>query len=267
MGVFSKLTTSYVNFGEKKSNPRKNKITRITPHHTAGTATATATAKGHRDTARQASANYYISDDSIVGGVSEDRRAWTTGTGNQPNTNDHMAITFEVSNDKLGDPRSGKGWTISQKSYRSLVRLCADICTRYGIKPYYKGKTGTITIHKDFNPTACPGEMLENLIKSGQFEKDILAEMGGAPAPEPTPQPTGVVFRVQIGAFKTSSAAEKFAAEFKKNKGLSYTIKHEGLYYKVQHPENGFTSKGDAELSRGALIQKGYKGAFIVAGN
>ena len=74
MSVFSSLITSKVDFGTNKSNPRTKPIVKITPHHTAGTASATATAKSHRDTSRQASANYYISDDSIVGGVSEDRR-------------------------------------------------------------------------------------------------------------------------------------------------------------------------------------------------
>lgn len=260
MSIFSPLTTSRVDFGTAKSNPRKNKICRITPHHCAGTMTATATAKSHRDTKRQASANYYISDGSIVGGVSEDRRAWTTGTGNQVNTNDHMAITIEVSNNKLGDPHSGKNWTISDKSYRSLVRLCADICKRYGFKPYFSGKTGSITMHKQFAATACPGEQLEKLITSGQFEKDILAEMNGT-----EPLPTGVAFRVQIGAFKTQSAASYFLADFV-NKGYTGIVRKEGQYYKVLHPSVGFLKKADAELSAGALQKVGYTGAFVTVG-
>lgn len=168
MSVFSSLITSKVDFGTNKSNPRTKPIVKITPHHTAGTASATATAKSHRDTSRQASANYYISDDSIVGGVSEDRRAWTSGgkkvdNGMMGRDNDFVAITFEVTNSKIGGD-----WPISDKSYRSLVRLCADICKRYNIVPHYTGTSkGTITTHDMYSATACVPTDSEVLTRDG----------------------------------------------------------------------------------------------------
>ena len=168
MSVFSSLITSKVDFGTAKSNPRTRPIVKITPHHTAGTASATATAKSHRDTTRQASANYYISDNSIVGGVSEDRRAWTSGgkktnNGMTGRDNDFVAITFEVSNSKMGGD-----WPISDKSYRSLVRLCADICKRYNIVPHYTGDSnGTITTHDMYSATACVPTDSEVLTRDG----------------------------------------------------------------------------------------------------
>lgn len=276
MSVFSSLITSKVDFGTAKSNPRTKPIIKITPHHTAGTASATATAKSHRDTTRQASANYYISDDSIVGGVSEDRRAWTSGgkktnNGMTGRDNDFVAITFEVSNSKMGGD-----WPISDKSYRSLVRLCADICKRYNIVPHWDGTSkGTITTHDLFAATSCPGPYLKRLITSGQFEKDILAEMGNVPAakpsvpktnPTPAPVQSGGKFRVQIGAFKNLAQAKSFMDQFVA-KGYTARVVKIGTYYKVQHPASGFATEADANLSAGALKKLGYPGAFVVSDN
>ena len=169
--VKSSLTTNVIDFGDAKSNVRTAKITRITPHHMAGKMDAETCAKMHRDSNREASANYYISENKIVAGVSEDRRAWTSSS----KANDMTAITIEVSNSG-GEPE----WPISNTSYQSLVKLCADICKRYGITPHYDGTpNGTITIHSMFAATACPGPYLTSLIKSGQFEKDVKNVMGG----------------------------------------------------------------------------------------
>ena len=71
----SDLCTSYIDFGEKKSDPRKRKIKKITIHHMAGDFNPENVAKNHRDGEKDVSANYYIgSDGSIVSGVSENRR-------------------------------------------------------------------------------------------------------------------------------------------------------------------------------------------------
>ena len=191
----SKLVTEVVDFGTKKSNPRgKNKIVRITPHHMAGNMGAANCAKYHLNAKdRTASANYYINGKDIVCGVSEDRRAWTSSSP----TNDYSAITIEVAN-STGAPE----WKISPKSYESLVALCADVCTRYGINPHYDGtKNGTITMHKMFAKTSCPGPYLSKLITSGQFEKDIKAKMKPSSAvekPVSTPSIPKVPFSVKV---------------------------------------------------------------------
>ena len=179
---FSKLVNKMVNFGTKNSNVRTEKIIKITPHHMAGVGDPVEIAKWHYSRP-YSSANYYIgSDGTIVGGVDENRRPWTSSSS----WNDQRAITFEVSNSKAAEP-----WPISDKAYASLVKLCADICTRYNITPHYTGnKNGTITVHNFYDSTACPGPYLMNIIKSGKFEKDIIAAMGGTPTPEPKPTPT-----------------------------------------------------------------------------
>ena len=174
MSTFSKLCNDIVDFGEKNSNPRKDKISKITPHHMAAVSSAVNCANAHKSSSGS-SANYYIGNDGkICGGVSEDRRAWTSGTGNNQGTNDHMAITIEVSNSQTGGQ-----WPISDAAYKALVALCADICKRYGVTPHFDGKpTGSITEHYMFQATACPGPTLKSYIETGKLEKDIKAALG-----------------------------------------------------------------------------------------
>lgn len=172
MSVYSSLATQIVDFGTTKSNPRTEKVSKITIHHMAVVGADAATvAKGHRDGSQQASANYYIGNDGkIVGGVSEDRRAWTSSSS----WNDQKAITFEVANCK-GEPN----WEISDAAYRSTIALAADICKRYGISPHFTGdQNGSLTIHCFFAATACPGNYLKGLHQNGTIEKDIKKAMG-----------------------------------------------------------------------------------------
>ena len=180
--MYSSLCDKVFAFGGKNSNGRLKPITKITPHHMAGVMDAYSCAKMHYNS-DGSSANYYIdSDGTICGGVDENRRAWTSGSRD----NDTTAVTIEVSNCMNGAP-----WKITDSAYNSLVKLCADICKRYGINPHYNGKPdGTITIHKMFQNTECCGKYLEDIIKSGKFEKDIINAMDGIkPEPQPEPEP------------------------------------------------------------------------------
>lgn len=190
--VKSDLATEVVDFGTRNSNPRNQKVCRITIHHMAGNLGAVKCAKMHMNTATS-SANYYIgSDGTICAGVSEDRRAWTSGS----RENDHSAITIEVANNS-GAPN----WTVSDKAYKACIALCADICQRYGIKPHYNGeKTGTLTIHRMFQNTDCCGAYLIGKHEDGSIERDIIEKMGGA---------SGKLYKVQTGAFAVKENAER----------------------------------------------------------
>ena len=130
----------------------------------AGNMGAVSCANMHKN--GKCSANYYIgSDGTICSGVAENRRAWTSSSG----TNDHQAITYEVANNS-GAP----GWTISKAAYDAMIALSRDICSRYGINPYYDGSTSaSLTTHKMFASTACPGPYIEGKLKSGQIARDI----------------------------------------------------------------------------------------------
>lgn len=241
----SDLTTDVVDFGKKKSNPRGlDKVVRITPHHMAGNMGAKECAKYHLTTTeRNASANYYINGKNIVCGVSEDRRAWTSGSP----TNDYKAITIEVANST-----KSPDWKISNDSYNSLVALCADICTRYKIDPHYDGtKKGTITMHKMFASTTCPGPYLSKLITSGQFEKDIKAKMKGEdpkPTPEPAPdKPKNNSFKVKVNVSSLN---------IRKGPGTNYalcgSIKDKGIYTIVETKSGKGSKSGWGKLKSGA---------------
>ena len=99
---------------------------------------------------RQASSNYGIdSDGRIACYVDEENHPWTSANWE----NDDRAITIEVANSETGGD-----WPISQEAYASLIRLCADICNRYEIYPYYDGTpSATLTEHCMFVATNCPG--------------------------------------------------------------------------------------------------------------
>jgi hypothetical protein len=190
--VKSDLATEVVDFGTRNSNPRNQKVCRITIHHMAGNLGAVECAKMHMNTATS-SANYYIgTDGTICAGVSEDRRAWTSGS----RENDHSAITIEVANNS-GAPN----WTVSDKAYKACIALCAYICQRYGINPHYNGeKTGTLTIHRMFQNTDCCGAYLIGKHEDGSIERDIIEKMGGA---------SGKLYKVQTGAFAVKENAER----------------------------------------------------------
>ena len=186
MSIFSPLCDDIVDFGTHNSNARKNttynpsgKVVKITPHHMGmAPMTAVACATAHKK-GNVCSANYYIGNDGkICGGVSEDRRAWTSDS----RLNDFVAITIEVSNSKSGQP-----WPVSDAAFASLVRLCVDICRRNGINRlnYTGDADGNLTRHNMFAATMCPGPYLQE-----RFPK--LAELVNAqlsPQPQPTPQP------------------------------------------------------------------------------
>jgi hypothetical protein len=166
----SSLAT-YTNLTNNHSGKRTKKITKITPHEMAAIWTAKQCADYFASTTRRASSNYCVGNDgSIAVSVDEANRAWTSSS----EANDQQAVTIEVSNCQL----SGE-YPMSDAAYNALIKLCADVCNRNGITPHYDGTTnGTITMHKQFAATACPGAWLEKKITSGQFEKDILEAMG-----------------------------------------------------------------------------------------
>lgn len=246
----SKLATLSVDFGNKKSNPRKYKVSKITPHHMAGIRAADDCARSHLYSNRESSANYYIGNDGLIcSGPGEERRCWTSAS----RENDHAAITIEVSN-------SGKGpdWPISAAAYNSLVNLCADICQRYGITPHFNGDpSGSITIHKMFQKTDCPGPYLERIIRSGQLERDIRERMQ-APAPEPDPGEP-IIYRVQTGAFREPRYALALAEKMDDAGFDTYMVKVGGLI-KVQ--AGAFKNKNYANELLQQLSDAGFE-AFI----
>ena len=98
---------------------------------------------------RDASAQYIVHDNQIVGCVGENFTAWHCGgTGAITNQN---SIGVEHVNNKI----DGANSTFSAQTIETGAKLVAEICKRLGIVPSNK----TIVPHKSVFATACPQAM------------------------------------------------------------------------------------------------------------
>lgn len=181
-------------------NARKKPILKFTPHHTAVVGAAPETiAKNFSINGN--SANYVIGNDgTIISCVPEEYRAWTSGNED----NDTQAITVEVCN-STGEP----DWKVSDKALEALINLGVDVCKRYNLPGFtWTGnKNGTLTIHKMFDATACPGPYLEN--KMPYIAEQIAKRLNTQK------EVNDMWYKVQVGAFKNKSGADKLLAELK----------------------------------------------------
>lgn len=177
---YSALTNAAI-MSPNHSGSRYNSISKITIHHMAGNLSIETCGSVFLNPNRQASSNYGIgSDGRIACYVDEENHPWTSANWD----NDDRAITIEVANSEAGGD-----WPISQAAYASLIRLCADICNRYGIYPYYDGTpSATLTEHCMFVATNCPGPTIHAMQVNRVIENDIRAAMAGGAIS--TPQST-----------------------------------------------------------------------------
>ncbi len=175
MTMSNSALVSYTKLSPNCSSRNGQRITKITPHHMAGTLSVETCGNVFADPARQASANYGIgSDGRIALYVPESKRAWTSANA----ANDRQAVTIEVSNCEVdGD------WRVSDAAWNSLVDLCVDICQRNGISglTWTGDSSGSLTCHYMFAATACPGPFLKS--RMGQLAEEVNARLAGnAPA-------------------------------------------------------------------------------------
>lgn len=146
---------SYIRISPNSTNPRRDKIRKITIHHMAGDMTVEACGNLFTNPARQASSNYGIGTDGRIAlYVDEANRAWTSSSPE----NDNQAITIEVANDG-GAP----DWHVSDRALESTIALCVDICRRNGITrlSFTGDASGNLTQHNYFAATECPGPYLK----------------------------------------------------------------------------------------------------------
>jgi hypothetical protein len=124
------------------------------------------------NTARKCSANYCIGvNGDIACNVEEENRAWTSSSWD----NDKNAITIECSD-------CDGNWNISDATFNALVELCVDICQRYGFSLSYDGTpNGSLTEHRMFANTDCPGEPFHN--RFHELAEKVNARLGVSPAP------------------------------------------------------------------------------------
>lgn len=193
----------------KSYSPRAYPITKVTVHHMAGDLTIEGCQSVFAAPGREASSNYGIGSDGRIGCyVPEEDGAWTSASW----WNDNQAITIEVAD------YDTVNWIPSQDAYDSTVKLCADICSRYGITPTYTGDTdGTFTEHMMYAPTGCPGpwwhshmgEFVQNVrdYMEGEYDMATPAEVWEYNWNKTAPE--GNMYNCTVGTYKMVDALAK----------------------------------------------------------
>lgn len=168
---YSNLVT-FVRMSPNCNSPRNEAVSKITIHHMAGNMTLQAFGELVSKKSRRMSANYAIDSDGNIGCFcDEGDRSWCSSSS----WNDNRAITIEVANDTIGG-----NWHVSDKAYHALINLCVDICKRYGFTINYTGDTtGSLTEHRMFSSTACPGPYLHDRMFDIMVEVNAALRKGG----------------------------------------------------------------------------------------
>lgn len=151
---YSSLASAYIPAALANTYGRRtSRVCKFTPHHMAAVWTAETCARSFQNASRGASANYCIGyDGTLVCSLDEDYAAGTSSSY----WNDNQAITVEVANSSAGGD-----WPISQAAWNTLVNLAVDVCRRHGFRLSYTGNSsGSLTEHRMFSATACPGPYL-----------------------------------------------------------------------------------------------------------
>lgn len=237
--------------GNRSSGRGGNRVCKITPHYMAARWSGRQCADYFASTSRQASSNYCIGvNGDIAMSVDEDDRAWTSSSG----WNDRQAITIEC-----GNTNNATG-EMTQATWNSLVNLCVDICKRYGFRLNYTGnRNGSLTEHRMFSSTDCPGQWLHS--RMGQLAREVNARLDGTATGQS--QPTS-------GRSQATSYLVKVTADvlnIRKGPGTGYAvtgqIRDKGTYTIVEE-SNGwgrlksgagwislaYTSRGGSSLAK-----------------
>ena len=217
-----------------KSNPRTEKISKITIHHWSGVINTAQDGLNYFCSKscmenRQVSSNYIIGNDGSIGMmIPENRRAWTSSSS----WNDQRAITIEVSNS-----RASGDYPISDAAMKSLIALCIDICKRNGKNKLiwfgdkdktlnYSPKSGEmiLTVHRWFANKSCPGNWM--YARMGDLAEKVTkalqgsADNGSGDSEKKSEQESVKYYRVrkswtdsktQKGAYKILDNAKKCA--------------------------------------------------------
>lgn len=253
---------SYTKISPNKTSPRNHAIDTITIHCVVGQCTVEALGSRFAQASVKASSNYGIGADGRIGMYVEEKdRSWCSSNS----ANDNRAITIECASDTTHP------YAINDKVYASLIKLCADICKRNGIKELkWKADKSLIgqpdkqnmTVHRWFANKACPGDYIYERL--GKIASEVNTLLGNVSASTPvtpsTPvkEPT-VVYRVQTGAFTNKVNAENMLKKVKAAGFDTYMVKV-GNTYKIQ--VGAFSKKTNADTMLKKLKAAGFN-AFI----
>ena len=193
MVLSNSALVTYTNLSCNGYFPRNHKIDTITIHCFVGQVTAKSGANAstfHRKNG--ASCNYVVGKDGSIGLVLDEANgSWCSSN----KANDMRAITIEVASDTVAP------YAVTSAAYEALIKLCADICKRNGIKAlkFSNSKAERInhtngvnmTCHRDFKAKACPGDYLYN--REYEIADRVNELLNG------TAEPTPAYYTVQRG--------------------------------------------------------------------
>lgn len=245
---------NYTKISPNKSSPRNHKIDTVTIHCVVGQCSVETLGNVFAPTSRRASSNYGIGYDGRIGMYVEEKdRSWCSSNA----ANDNRAITIEVASD------TKEPYAVNAKAYAALIDLLVDICKRNGIKALVwstnkadrvNHKNGcNMTVHRDYANKSCPGTYLYE--RHAQIASEVNKRLGSTnikPAPE---KPSGGLYRVQTGAFKSKTNADAMLAKVKAKGFDTYMVKAGGLY-KIQ--VGAFKVKANAEAMMKKLQAAGF---------
>ena len=262
---------TYTKLSSDKST-RKSKIDSVIIHCIVGQWTAKEGCDYFASTERECSANYVVGKDGSIGlSVEEKYRAWCSGgtdkNGNPIRVNgisgadfDHRAIAIEVASD------TKHPYAVTDAAYKALINLLVDICQRNDIKALlwkgdkkYVGKIDmqNMGAHRWFANKACPGDYLYS--RMGQIASEVNKRLGSintsAEPEKPATGDSGVLYRVQTGAFSKKANADAMLAQVKAKGFDTYMVKV-GKLYKIQ--VGAFAQKSNAISMASKLKAAGF---------
>ena len=239
----------YTGLSPNHSGTRTHSIDRITPHCVVGQLDCEAICACF-PAGRNASCNYGIGKDGRISlCVEEKNRSWCTSS----KANDQRAVTIECASDKI------EPYTMTDAVYKSLVKLCVDICRRNGKNKliWFGDKDKSlnhnpannemiITVHRWFANKSCPGDWLYSRLDN--LAKEVTAELGGY-LQSNDKHTDGTTYRVQCGAFSVKANADNMLADIK-SKGFDAFITQVDGMYKVQIGAYSVKSNAEAQLQK-----------------
>ena len=239
----------YVKYSPNNSGKRSHKIDRITPHCAVGQLSIETLGDMFSKSSTDASSNYGIGADGRIGMyVPEDMVSWCSS--NQPN--DNRAVTIECAS-ALKSP-----YKMKDDVYKTLVRLCVDICRRNGKTKliWISDKDSAlsyqpadnemlITVHRWFARKSCPGKWLFDRL--GKLAEEVNKQI------EPKK-----IYRIQAGAFKKSANAVNLMTRLRKAGYKDAFTKYDGGFYHVQ--VGAFNKRANAEKMLRKMQADGFTG-------
>lgn len=255
MGYTNSPLATYTRLTTKCSSGRGGqRLQRLTPHCIVGQWTAKQGCDYFATTDRDCSCNYVVGKDGDIGlCVEEKNRAWTTSSKD----NDQKAITFECASD------ANHPYAFTTACYEALVKLCIDICQRYGIKKllWFGDKNKSLsyvpaedelvlTVHRWFANKSCPGDWMYS--RMGELADRVTKALGTTvEAPkEDAPAPTDkTLYRVQCGAYSNKAGAVAQANKVRAA-GFDAIVIKVGNLYKVQSGAYAVKSNANNQLKK-----------------